>query len=418
MTGTVSLAARLLGFIPPRFQADVYDKLARLRLPLRRALHRRRRVALHNTELRLFGEPGAHTFFGYYDLCPFDAEEQQLLALRVRGDGPADILCFDLNAGTEQPRVIGTTHAWCWQQGSRLRWWDEGRRVIHNHLRDGRLVSVIRRVDDGGVDQMIPHPLYDISPDRRFGLTLNFARLQRLRPGYGYPLADSSAGESAPADDGLILVDLATGVSRLLLSLEQAASLGEPADSAGAQHYMNHISWAPDGRHALVFHLWDDSHRRRARALVVNTETGAVTLPAGEAKVSHYCWLDADTLLLTATPPGHSFGYHLYRLNHGWGGQILPAALGRDGHPTPRPGHQSQLITDTYPDTFWERQLLQVDSLSGKVTPLASLYSPPQFAGERRCDLHPRWSPSGRLICFDSAHSGWRNLCIVTANDL
>ncbi|SVE55722.1 uncharacterized protein METZ01_LOCUS508576, partial [marine metagenome] len=40
-------------------------------------------------------------------------------------------------------------------------------------------------------------------------------------------------------------------------------------------------------------------------------------------------------------------------------------------------------------------------------------YSPPALTAEVRCDLHPRWSPTGSMICFDSAHEGKRAVCVL-----
>jgi hypothetical protein len=43
---------------------------------------------------------------------------------------------------------------------------------------------------------------------------------------------------------------------------------------------------------------------------------------------------------------------------------------------------------------------------SGRTIELGRFRSPPEYKGEWRCDLHPRVSPDGRMIAFDSAHAG------------
>jgi len=35
-----------------------------------------------------------------------------------------------------------------------------------------------------------------------------------------------------------------------------------------------------------------------------------------------------------------------------------------------------------------------------------------------RCDLHIRWSPSGRLLSFDSTHTGRRTVVLLTAEEI
>ena len=38
--------------------------------------------------------------------------------------------------------------------------------------------------------------------------------------------------------------------------------------------------------------------------------------------------------------------------------------------------------------------------------PLGHFRLPPEYAGEWRCDTHPRFSPDGRKVVIDSAHGG------------
>ncbi|MFN4164144.1 MAG: hypothetical protein ACK4GK_06190 [Ferrovibrio sp.] len=403
--------------LPLPFKTMTRKYLYATAIPALRLMRGRPRAHIADGEMRSFGQAGCDVFFGYYDICPFDATETRLLAQSVRsGAKTADILCYDLQSD-RSPSVLAATPAWCWQQGARLTWWDSGSLVAHNDIHNGIPVTTVRHAQTGHIESIIPHPMYDVSSDRRLGLSLNFARLQRLRPGYGYKINDSTAYQSAPETDGIMLVETTNGAGRLLLSLADAASLDPLPSMADAEHYFNHAAWAPDGRHFLVFHLWTDGRRRQARALVVDVHTGAVTRPAGQAKVSHYAWLDEDHLLLTGDEPGRGFGYHLYHRENGWLGQIGAETLHRDGHPSPRPGASDMMITDTYPDRLSERHLLCV-TRAGHVRTLASLFSPPLLEGEHRCDLHPRWSPSGRMICVDSAHLGRRQICVLTPKTL
>jgi hypothetical protein len=147
-------------------------------------------------------------WFGYYDKCPWSADGKYMLAMEVdfmdrppTGDDSIRVGMVDLEAGDGQFHSrFDETRAWCWQQGTMLQWLgsDPNRLVIYNSVEDGRYVSIIRDVHSGET-RVIPRPVYAVSPDGTQAVGLNFARVGRTRPGYGYyPLPDPDRGEDAP----------------------------------------------------------------------------------------------------------------------------------------------------------------------------------------------------------------------------
>ncbi len=47
----------------------------------------------------------------------------------------------------------------------------------------------------------LPRPIYALSPDGKYAITADFARIQRMRPGYGYVgLPDPCASQRAPEE--------------------------------------------------------------------------------------------------------------------------------------------------------------------------------------------------------------------------
>ena len=85
-----------------------------------------------------------------------------------------------------------------------------------------------------------------------------------------------------------------------------------------------------------------------------------------------------------------------------------------DGHFSFIPGRPDWILNDTYPHGDGERlQTLFVQHLpSGRTIEIGSFPYPesPRYAGQLRCDLHPRVSQDGKLIAFDSAHNGGRQI--------
>lgn len=372
---------------------------------------------------RYFGSAGVHTFFGYYDLCPFDRDETRLLALQVplvpeASAGPATIGYFDLRNENGLFVPVATTAAWCWQQGSRLRWMPNERNLIFTNARVGNeYVGMVVDSENGREIHRVPRPLYDLASHGRFGLSLDFARLERLRPGYGYAGSMHDALDPAPDDDGVWLVDLRNGDVRLLVSVRQAAALSPQPGTTEAVHYFNHLSWNPSGTRFMVFHIWvSPGGPRHIRMLSGNAE-GDLRLITNDRHVSHYCWLDDERLLIYGTPRDGCPGYYVYRDD----GTLAPcedwcAVLPEtDGHPSISVDGR-RVVTDTLPDSLSERSIVVLDRRTSKPTEIARFYSPPIYRGETRCDLHPRWSPSGSLIAVDSAHAGYRQIGVLQPN--
>jgi hypothetical protein len=391
----------------------------------RRFAHGRGRVTLHGgATLTEYGTPGFDTFFGYHDITPFGSRDELLLAGRREvGQGrraastPLTLGVYDTHAPRPSFEPFAVSTAWCWQQSCRLQWFGgvASSKVLFNYSEAGAHRA---RVFDLGTRASVAdysRALYAISADGARGISLNFARLQRLRPGYGYDdIADASVGQSAPADDGLWLVDLVRGGADLILSLAQVASFAPVPSMHGATHYFNHILWNPAGTHFFFLHLWrlaDGS--RRSRALVWDMARGRCTALGPEGVVSHHCWVDDRTLIVFAHQAGVGMRYHSYDLDRGYRRTLGRFDLVEDGHPSISPVDGGLMVTDTYPDGLGEQSLLLYDVMRSRLTRVAQLYSPPQLRGEVRCDLHPRWSRGGDHLCVDSGHGGERRLCVI-----
>lgn len=375
--------------------------------------------------VRCFGASGDDTFFGYYDLAPFDRAGRRLLACRrpvgeERAAGTSlELGWIDLDGGSRF-HCFGATRAWCWQQGCRLQWWPDGSdaSVLFNATREGHHVALRVGVDDGIELQHFGRAIYDLAPDGSLGLSLNFARLQRLRPGYGYDdLPDATVGQDAPVDDGVFRVHMADDRAELIIPLARLASLEPQASMAGAQHYVNHLRWSPGGQRFMGFHLWmDRDGRRNSRLFTAAADGSELFLVTNEQMVSHYWWLDPQRLLVYSGHAASGRHFHLYRDRAGLTGIFAATAMPEDGHPSLSPAGD-RFLCDTYPDALSDRHLYLVDRAGEARRNLVSAFSPPALTGERRCDLHPRWSHDGRRVCFDSAHPGHRVLCVLDLDE-
>src|SRR5690606_7794835 len=131
--------------------------------------------------------------------------------------------------------------------------------------------------------------------------SLNFARLHRLRPGYGYTgVEDATASQEAPTDDGLWVMDLATGDARLICSIDQARKrLPEAERRAERFHWMDRAQLALGGRRFAVLHRWNSGEASpawRTRLLTIDADGGEPYPLIDAGMCSHYDWRDDDHL--------------------------------------------------------------------------------------------------------------------------
>lgn len=406
MSAPPALRSRISRMLPARLRLALHDTRVRARRLVRPAGAGERRP------IAKLAIPGRQTFFGYYDKTPFSTDDTRILVTTLPrvARGAADkaemeIGVFDdISPGGYRP--LGSTTTWCWQQSCRLQWLpgagDEC--VIHNTMVEGGYGAVIRARRSGAVERTLAHSLYDVGPRGKWGLSLNFSRLQRLRPGYGYTnLPDHTQGDLEPAADGVWLVDLESGAASLVLPLRDLARLDPCPSMNGAEHYVNHLAFNPTGDRFMVIHLWVSEGHRYSRLITADREGGDPWILANNGHASHYAWKAADELLVFSTHRDTGTAYHLYHDRTSRRRVIGEGILVEDGHPSFTPDGRF-IITDTYPDRFADRHLLQYSLATGELRTLTRLFSPPRLRGEVRCDLHPRLDRAGRRVIVDSAH--------------
>ena len=373
---------------------------------------------LQYTPIR-FGDTREHYISGYYDICGSNHDDSIQLAMRVpngrrgqRSYGAASVGYF----ARDKPKVfkeVGSTASWCWQQGCRLQWYPieaEGKsgKIAYNKLIGGRYACVIQAIKSRRIERQIKRPLYSLTADGKYGLSLDFSRLGRLRPGYGYSnLPDQTEGELAPRDDGIWRVQLETGEEVLLFSVSDMAAFAPLETMDEAEHYFNHISINPDGSRFLFLHIWLQNGKRYTRLITCNMDGTEPYALVNEGHVSHYTWKSSEEILCFSTHADTGARYHLYKDKTSQREIIGDGLLNEDGHPSYSPDGRS-ILTDTLPDQYSERHLLLYDTHNRTLRDIGVFFSPYQYKGAKKCDLHPRWGHSGKYIIFESAHEGKR----------
>lgn len=369
--------------------------------------------------VRISPNDGMEYFFGYYDKSPWDASDRYMLCLRAKDtyssvapNEVAEIVLFDTHDKNSY-KVIGKTNTWNVQQGCMLQWLgpDYKERVIYNDFRNGEYCSVILNLRTNK-ERVIPIPVYSISQDGKYALTLDFSRLHRLRKGYGYSnLPDKTKGEKCPDKPCIWKVDLESEKVSPLMRYTDFANFEPREEMMDAEHKVNHIMLNPSGSRFMVLHRWIIGTRKYTRLVTVNSDGTDMYNLNDDNMTSHCCWKNDAEILAYAHKHSEGNGYYLMKDKKGNYKRKWPELIS-DGHPSYSPDG-SMVVTDTYPDRSRVATIYCIND--DKVHKLARVFAPFRYDNDVRCDLHPRWNRVGDKICFDSTFEGKRGLYVVKA---
>ena len=370
-----------------------------------------------------------HHWFGYYDKLEFDPASRRVLGMQIgfehrspRPDDEIRIGMVDIEDG-DKWTDLGSSSAWCWQQGCMLQWIPgTDSKVIWNDREDGAYVSRILDVDSGAMNT-IPFPIYAIGPDGSWAVSTDFRRLNDTRPGYGYVgIPDPNSDVLAPEDVGIWKVDLATGERDLLISVAQAAAIPNPQnETEGMKHYFNHLLVSPDGSRLIFLHRWRDPDGRGGfgtRMFTIGSDGSDPYVLDPHGKTSHFIWRDPAHVLAWAWHPSHQDKFYLFQDQTEESEVVAPDIMPLNGHCTYLPGNK-WILNDTYPDEDRLQHPYLYELASGRRVPLGHFLSPPEYTGEWRCDTHPRFSPDGKKVVIDSPHGGTgRQLYLIDISEI
>ena len=364
---------------------------------------------------------GKHHFFGYYDKFPWDSSGRYFLALQVdfidRPPNPEDVATVgmvDLSSG--EWHALDETRVWNWQQGTMLQWVGSApdRQIIYNSLEGERYGAVIRDVHTGET-RTLPRPVYALSPDGSQAVTLNFSRVHRCRRGYGYEeLPDPWEADDHPKEDGIYQMDLQTGDSRLIVTLDQIVQVRHDETMDGCQHWFNHLQFNTAGTRFLFLHRWAHPEAGRyTRLFTANPDGSDVCCVADHQLVSHFDWRDEGHILAWARQNDIGSYFFLFTDKSDEVAIVGKDVMTADGHCSYSPDRK-WILNDTYPSKEEsKRGLYLFRTEDDRRIDIGRFYSPPEVTGEIRCDLHPRWNRDGTKICFDSVHEGERQIYAI-----
>ncbi|MFD1173222.1 hypothetical protein [Oceanobacillus picturae] len=367
-------------------------------------------------------DDGMEYFFGYYDKSPWDATDRYMLCLRVKKtyssvapQEPAEIILFDTHDNNSY-RVLGKTRTWNVQQGCMLQWLgpNYSEKIIYNDFRNNEYCSVILNLLTNE-EKIISMPVYSVSSNGDSALTLDFSRLHRLRPGYGYSnLPDINKGTNCPDQACIWHVNLINGKITPILKYTDFFNFETRPEMEGAEHKVNHIMLSPSGERVMVLHRWIQGSNKYTRLVTFNSDGTEMYNLSDDNMTSHCYWKNNNEIIAYAHKKTEGNGYYLMKDKTNQFQQKWPE-LTADGHPSFSSIH-NMFVTDTYPDRARVASIYIIGS-EDEVNKVARVFAPFKYDNDVRCDLHPRWNREGNKICFDSVFEGKRGLYTLDINN-
>jgi hypothetical protein len=409
-SGLERLAARLLGRFP------AIKKLAKFSYSRAVFLRARKSFRYQSIATPLTYSHGQQSsFFGYYDKSPENQSGFVLghvTSLSTKESPSTDQLVhlsvFDQN---HQIIISLPISAYNWQQGCRAQWLNDDVFMFNDFDSErSRYVARVYSVCQEEEIIVFDRPVQD-SFGTEYYISLDYQRLMTLRPDYGYRnLSTLHTKELHDREnDGLWRVEYGTGTSQLLVSLADACKLNPLPEFPQAFHKFNHVMISPNGKRFIFMHRYFLGKRRVDRLLLADAKTGSLKLLSNFGMVSHSFWVDEKMVLGYLRGPGGKDGYWLMNVDTGEFKPCLQDKLDKygDGHPHV---FGNWFVTDTYPDKARMQHLLLCNWKTGDVKEIGEFFHGFDFDGESRCDLHPRFSPDGKSVFFDSVFTGKRQL--------
>ncbi|MEM6468684.1 MAG: hypothetical protein AAF802_03890 [Planctomycetota bacterium] len=375
------------------------------------------------TEKRIFH---SHS---YYDIHVFDSASRFVVGYQnsvvekaITVDDEVEVGLVDCDAKTPEWQSIGKSRAWSWQQGPMAQFVPNTSLIVWNDREADTLCGrAFDRRDHS--TRKLSRPVYAVSPDGKWAYSLNFDRLEMLRPGYGY----ASEGcyrhlESKPADDGIWRINLESGECDLILSIADAAKqwcakkgwrFSFQTLKRRYRFWFNHIKVSPDGSRFTV------KLRYRPRDLSFDwTDSLGVSLTANEDgsdvrfladATSHVIWLDPSSLYLW-----RKNGVFLFR-DAPTGGEIVkqfsPKFLRHNVHIRRLGSEGHSYVFDTpYRESI---DLFELDEATGERKLMGQFSGHRPERGPYRCDLHPCPSPDAEKVLVTSMHDGGRQIYLL-----
>jgi hypothetical protein len=369
--------------------------------------------AAPNVAVRALTSGPKHHFFGYYGISPWNRSGKRLVCLESEfqdhlpeATQPAGIGLVDAASGKFER--ITETYAWNLQQGAMLHWnpLKPETEVLFNERRGADIISAAVDVSNGKRREL-PRAVNGVSHNGRHALCLTYGRLTRLRPVVGYVGAVDPHPDSAhPDDDGVYVMDLATGKATLAVSIATVYDLLVPRHPMLKDRHMwfNHTVFnKSDTRFFFLARCWREPGKLESAMFTCALDGSDLreVIPFGLG-VSHFEWRNDHEILATFRRD-EQMRHVLFTDGQADYKIIGDGFLEGDGHCSFAPD-ATRIVTDRNVSSPPAKLLMtyNVATREGRMLGTFPMHEQKYLNSDVRCDLHPRWNRTGDQICFDA----------------
>jgi hypothetical protein len=392
--------------------------------------------------------PGAiHRF---YDSSPFSPSGRFLAVTRLpfedrlpRPGDAAEVAVVDLVTGGS--KTVSETRGWDTQLGAQVQWGADDRTLLFNDVDTATWRPHGVRLDPlNGQRHELEGTIYAVSPDGRWSAGPCLRRTLRTQRGYGVvvPPGHVPSNRGAPTDDGIYLTDLASGASRLLVSIADVFEQAFPADARdryrGGDFYCFHVKWNPQGTRLLLVLRWlprtwipwkRKKSYRRLNVITLDADGGNARIAVPDTLWrkggNHPNWCpDGEHVLMNLNSEGA--GLRFVRVRHdGSGLETLSRTIPGSGHPTLHADGR-HVLTDAYPHepvaygdgTTPIRWVDLADSSETAIVRIGTRSPHEAATSALRVDPHPAWDRDFRRIAFNACPEGRRMVYVADLSGL
>src|SRR5690625_1917073 len=156
-------------------------------------------------------------------------------------------------------------------------------------------------------------PVYSVSSNGTFALSLDFSRLHRLRPGYGYSNKEDRNLGKCRNSPCIWKIDLANGDIKPLLKYSDFANFEPRTEMQNAEHKVNHIMLNPSRDRFMVLHRWINGSKRYTRLVTINSDGTDMYNLSDDDMTSHCFWKNDKEIIAFAHKKDKGNGYYLMK---------------------------------------------------------------------------------------------------------